>query len=226
MRLPVRTQNRTTRSYQKTHTQRQQGLFLVLHEGMQVNSQPRSLAVWIITPPPPRKYYEMNSPRIFLCNFWGGGGGLRQNCVITKKLIPQDFFCVIGDRRDLRLAHVELRKIYVTPKKYFSENFWGNWLRDTVAITPKIIHQEFFCVSHFFEGGGKGRSQASTTTQQNQQKTRVPRLNWATMVQPISHEGTTAGYPSEHFACSFSEHGFCSGCWRCEYASTLALNPT
>ena len=36
--------------------------------------------------PPPRKNYENNSPRIVLCNFWGR---LRQNCVITKKLIPQ-----------------------------------------------------------------------------------------------------------------------------------------
>ena len=35
--------------------------------------------------------------------------------VITKKLIPQELFCVIGDRRDLRLVHVELRDIYVTP---------------------------------------------------------------------------------------------------------------
>ena len=100
------------------------------------------------TPPP--KYYQNNLPRIFLCNFWGR---LRQNCVITKKLIPQELFCVIGDRRDLRLVHVELREIYVTPKKYFSENFLCNWLRDTVAITPKIIPQDFFCVSNFFEGG-------------------------------------------------------------------------
>ena len=70
--------------------------------------------VTVIHYPPPRKYYENNSPRIFLCNFWGR---LRQNCVITKKLIPQELFCVIGDRRDLRLVHVELREIYVTPKK-------------------------------------------------------------------------------------------------------------
>ena len=67
-----------------------------------------------VYPPPPGKYYENNSPRIFLCNFWGR---LRQNCVITRKLIPQELFCVIGDRRHLRLVHVELREIYVTPGK-------------------------------------------------------------------------------------------------------------
>ena len=71
--------------------------------------------------PPPRKYYENNSPRIFWCNF---GGRLRQNRVITKKLIPQEFFCVIGDRRDLRLVHVELREIYVNPKKIFLGEFF------------------------------------------------------------------------------------------------------
>ena len=72
--------------------------------------------------PPPQKYYENNSPRIFLCNF---GGRLRQNCVITKKLIPQELFCVFGDRRDLRLVHVELREIYVTPKKIFLREFFA-----------------------------------------------------------------------------------------------------
>ena len=73
------------------------------------------------TPPPPRrKYYENNLPTICLCNFWGR---LRQNCVITKKLIPQDLFCVIDDRRDLRLVNVELREIYVTPKKIFLREF-------------------------------------------------------------------------------------------------------
>ena len=71
--------------------------------------------------PPPRNHYENNSPRIFLCNF---GGRLRQNCVITKKLIPQEVFSVIGDRRDLRLGHVELREIYVTPKKIFLREFF------------------------------------------------------------------------------------------------------
>ena len=74
-----------------------------------------------LPPPPPRKYYENNSPRIFLCNFWGR---LRQNCVITKKLIPEELFCVIGDRRDLRLVHVELCEIYVTPQKIFLREFF------------------------------------------------------------------------------------------------------
>ena len=79
--------------------------------------------MYVCNTPPPRKYYENNSHRIFLCNFWGR---LRQNCVITKKLIPQELFCVIGDRRDLRLVHVELRGIFVTPKKYFSDNYLRN----------------------------------------------------------------------------------------------------
>ena len=93
------------------------------------------------TLPPPRKHYENNSPRVFLCNFWGR---LRQNCVITQKLTPQALFCVIDDRRDLRLVHVELREIYVTPKKIFlRECVFRNWLRKTVAITPKIIPQDF-----------------------------------------------------------------------------------
>ena len=54
------------------------------------------------------------------------GGRLRQNYVITKKLVPQELFCVIGGCKDLRLFHVELREIYVTPEK--------------------IILREFFCV--------------------------------------------------------------------------------
>ena len=72
-------------------------------------------------PPPPQKHYENNLPRIFLCNFWEL---LRQNCVIIKKLIPQEIFCVSGDRRDLRLFHVELREIFVTPKKRFLREFF------------------------------------------------------------------------------------------------------
>ena len=54
------------------------------------------------------KYCENNLSGIFLCNF---GGRLRQNYEISKKLIPQDLFCVIGGCRDLRLFHVELREI-------------------------------------------------------------------------------------------------------------------
>ena len=86
------------------------------------------------TPPPPRKYYENNSPRIFLCNF---GGRLRQNCVITKKLILQELFCVIGYRRDLRLVHVELREIYVTPKKTFLRGFFAQLITRNCRNHPE-----------------------------------------------------------------------------------------
>ena len=50
-------------------------------------------------PRPPRKHYENNSPRLFLCNF---GGWLRQNYVIIRKLIPDNY---------LWLFHTELRHI-------------------------------------------------------------------------------------------------------------------
>ena len=94
--------------------------------------------------PPPGKYYENTSPRIFLCNFWGR---LWQNCVITKKFIPQALFCIIGDRRDLRLFHVELRDIYVTPKRIFLRDFFcAIDYAKRVAITPKVIPQDFLCM--------------------------------------------------------------------------------
>ena len=38
-----------------------------------------------------------------------------------QELIPQELFCVIGSCRDLRLFHVELREIYVTPEKINSQ---------------------------------------------------------------------------------------------------------
>ena len=47
-------------------------------------------------------------------NLWGR---LRQNCVIAKKRIRRELFCVIGTCRDLRLFHVELREVYTTPEK-------------------------------------------------------------------------------------------------------------
>ena len=62
--------------------------------------------------PPPRKCYENNSPRIFLCNF---RGWLRQNYVIPTKLTPRELFCVIGGCWGNRLFHVELREICVAP---------------------------------------------------------------------------------------------------------------
>ena len=67
-------------------------------------------------PPPPKNITKIIRPECF-CVIFGDGYG--KICVITKKLIPQELFCVIGDRRDLRLVHVELREIYVTPKKIF-----------------------------------------------------------------------------------------------------------
>ena len=66
-------------------------------------------------PPPPRgKYYENNSPTSLLST---SGGRLRQNYVIAKKPTVQELFCVIGSCRDLKLFHVELHEIYVTPER-------------------------------------------------------------------------------------------------------------
>ena len=72
-------------------------------------------------PPPRENITKIIRPEYFCVIF---GGRLQQNCVITKKLIPQELFCVIGDRRDLRLVHDELREIYVAPKKIFLREFY------------------------------------------------------------------------------------------------------
>ena len=71
--------------------------------------------------PPPENITKIIRPEYF-CVILGGGYG--KNCAITKKLIPQELFSVIGDSRDLRLVHVELREIYVTPKKIFLREFF------------------------------------------------------------------------------------------------------
>ena len=74
-------------------------------------------------PPPPRENITKIIRPEYSCI--SSGGRLQQNCVITKKLIPQELFCVIGDRRDIRLVHAELREIYVTPKKIFLRYFFA-----------------------------------------------------------------------------------------------------
>ena len=103
-------------------------------------------------PPPPRKYYENNSPRIFLCNF---GGRLRQNLRNYQKINSPRIIL-----RNWRPQRPQTRPCWVTRNLRNSQEnisqriFLRNWLRETVAITPKIIPQEFVCVSNFFEGGG------------------------------------------------------------------------
>ena len=44
-------------------------------------------------------------------------GDHSKTCLISEKLIPQEFFCIIGGRRDHRLFHVELRDMFVTLEK-------------------------------------------------------------------------------------------------------------
>ena len=100
--------------------------------------------------PPRRKYYENNSPRIVLCN--SGGAITAKNYVITKKLVLQKLFCVIGGRWDNRLFHIELRKIYVTFEKNSLGVLLRNWLRRSVTLAPKTIPR-FFSVSNFLQGG-------------------------------------------------------------------------
>ena len=49
---------------------------------------------------------------------------------------------------DLRLFHVELREIYVTPEKIILREFFSAIvLCEIVAIIPEIIRQDLFCVS-------------------------------------------------------------------------------
>ena len=111
-------------------------------------------------PPPPRKYYENNSPRIFLCNFLGAVTAKLRNYqeinsprIILRNWRPQrPQTCPYWATRNLRNSQeIISRRI-----------FFRNWLRETVAITPKIIPQDFFCVSNFFEGGGGGRERSGT----------------------------------------------------------------
>ena len=51
---------------------------------------------------------------------------LQLNYVIARKLIPPALFCVTCVCRDLRLFHVELREIYVTPEKIILGEFFCN----------------------------------------------------------------------------------------------------
>ena len=72
--------------------------------------------------------YETNSPRIILCNWWL----LRQQtlqCWVTRNLRNS-------------LENISWRILL------------RNWLRWIVAMAPKIIPPEFFCVSSFFFAGG------------------------------------------------------------------------
>ena len=55
---------------------------------------------------------------------FGGGGARAKLRNKFKKFITQERFCVIGRCRDLGIFHVELRKIYKTPKKCLSENYF------------------------------------------------------------------------------------------------------
>ena len=80
-----------------------------------------------LPPPPPRVTpNENNSPRVVLRSFYGR---LRQNYVITKKCIPQELFCVLSGCADLRLFHVDLREIYVTPEKIILREFFFRGLQ-------------------------------------------------------------------------------------------------
>ena len=74
-----------------------------------------------------RNYQEINSPRIILRNW--------------RPQRPQTCPCWVT--RNLRNSQENISQIIIL----------RNWLRETVAITPKIIPQEFFCVSNFLRGG-------------------------------------------------------------------------
>ena len=75
---------------------------------------------------------------------------------LPKKLTPQELSCVIGGCRDLRLFHVELRKIYLTPDKIILRELFcaiGSCeLSEYVTITLKIISQECFSCKYFLKG--------------------------------------------------------------------------
>ena len=77
-----------------------------------------------IYPPPQRKHYENNSPRIVLCNFWGR---LRRNYIITKKLTPRELFCVVSGCRDLCIfqKYLALKRAFQPGTKYVFKAFSG-----------------------------------------------------------------------------------------------------
>ena len=67
-------------------------------------------------PPPTAKILRKQLTQNILCDF---GAHLRQIYIIIQEL-----FCAIGGCKDLRLFHVELRKIYVTPENLFLNEFF------------------------------------------------------------------------------------------------------
>ena len=73
-------------------------------------------------------FYEINSPRIILCNWW----------LLRQQTLP----CWVTRNLRSSLENISRR------------HFLRNWLRRIVAMAPKIIPPEFFCVSNFFAGGG------------------------------------------------------------------------
>ena len=106
------------------------------HLRTQKNTKQSSAQRFLNDPFPTTPFFscwvQNNSPRVFLCNSRGR--------LITKKLVLQESFCGIGGCRDLRLFHVELRKTLRNSRENnFQKILVCNWLREIVAITPKII---------------------------------------------------------------------------------------
>ena len=106
-------------------------------------------------PPPPRE--KIIRPEYFYVIL---GGGYGKNYVITKRLIPQELFCVIGGCRDLRLFHVELREIPVTPEKIILREFFCVIDYAKVSQSPENNSSEMFLRKFFFFWGGGGGVQA------------------------------------------------------------------